>query len=194
MTTGLSRYAASKDEIATALAEAKYDLPHGDIGSLSAPLHLVRGDLSLPELVWTTGTLVVIGSLTVQGQVDLQQSGKPIVNLVVTGNCELPLAYVDAFLCVGGNLTIGTMIADSNWGGGVFVAGNLTGHTLVVKDIGVEVDGTEHVERVADCDDPDAARVVVPALYDDHDEPNPRHLFAALRDSFGKTPPPSAAV
>jgi hypothetical protein len=92
---------------------------------------------------------------------------------------------------VRGDLRVGTLIADSNWSGGVFVGGDLVGHTLVVKDVGVEVDGRQHVEKVADFDDLDAARVAVPALFE-HSE-DPRSLYIALRDSSDPLVPAHAA-
>ncbi len=180
--SSLTPHASTLDAIASALAAAGYTLPHAQLHQLPAPHHLIVGDATLASIPLTTGTLVVTGSLTVTGPVDFHQTGRPIVNLVVVKDCTLGLAYIDGFLCVGGNLTVGTLIADSNWSGGVFVGGDLRGHTLVIKDIGVEVDGTQHVEKVADCDDPEAAVHAVPALYI-ADLPEPRTLFLALRDS-----------
>lgn len=193
--TDLSRYRADAKTIEAALDAEGYVLPHASLQQLSEPLHLVTGDLELPGLVMAEGTLVVAGSLLLTGPVDFQQSGRPIVNLVVTGDCTLVLAYVDAFVCVGRDLKAGTLIADSNWNGGVFVGGDLRAHTLVVKDIGVDVDGTQHVERIGDCDDPDSARLAVPGLYHgESDDADPRGFFMTLRDSFGKPTPVSTAV
>jgi hypothetical protein len=199
----LDPFASTKDDIATALDAADYELVHGTLDQLPAPFYLIHGNSTLSGIPLTTGTVVVTGDLTVTGPLDFHQTGRPIVNLIVTGNCTLGLAYVDAFLCVGKNLKIGTLIADSNWSGGVFVGGDLVGHTLVSKDIGVEVDGRQRVEIVADCDDLDAARVAVPALFEgDGEEPHPRELFIALRDSSdplvpahpAKTPAAKAAA
>lgn len=199
----LDPFASTKDDISTALEATGYELVHGTLDQLPAPYYLIHGNSTLSAIPLTTGTVVVTGDLTVTGPLDFHQNGRPIVNLIVTGNCTLGLAYVDAFLCVGKNLNIGTLIADSNWSGGVFVGGDLVGHTLVSKDIGVEVDGRQHVEIVADCDDLDAARVAVPALFEgDGEEPHPRELFIALRDSSdplvpahpAKTPAAKAAA
>ena len=178
----LSEYASTLENIEHALVTAKYTMPHAELRQLPAPYFLITGDLALPGLVMTTGTVVVAGSLTITGPVDFQQSGKPIVNLIVTGDCTLGLAYVDAFLCVGGTLHVGTLIADSNWKGAVFVGRDLFGHTLVVHNIGVEVDGETHLEAQADTDDPEAAARAVPGLYID-DEADPRAFFLALRAS-----------
>jgi len=186
----LTPYASTLDAIAAALAAAGYELVHANLHQLPAPHFLIVGDADLPAIPLTTGTLVVTGSLRVTAPVDFQQTGRPIVNLVVVKDCTLGLAYIDAFLCVGRNLTVGTLIADSNWSGGVFVGGDLRGHTLVIKDIGVEVDGTQHLEKVADCDDPEAAVHAVPALFIEGN-PDPRALFLALRDS--SDPPQLAA-
>lgn len=185
-------YTRTPEAVAAALAAAAYKLPHTTPHQLPGPHYLVEGDAKLPGFALTTGTVVVTGSLEVTGPVDLQQAGKPIVNLVVVGDCTLGLAYVDAFLCVGGTLRAATLIADSNWSGGVFVGGDLVAHTLVIKDVGVEVDGTQHVERVADCEDPDAAIHAVPALFVD-EEPAPRALFLALRDSSPAAKPRTPA-
>lgn len=189
--SALTPHASSLEAISSALDAAGYTLPHATLHQLPAPYFLIVGDADLPSIPLTTGTLVVTGTLRVHAPVDFQQTGRPIVNLVVVKDCTLGLAYIDAFLCVGGNLTVGTLIADSNWSGGVFVAGDLRGHTLVIKDIGVDVDGTQHVEHVADCDDPEAAAIAVPALFTD-DGPEPRGLFLALRDS-GTPPAPTKA-
>ncbi|MDX2089393.1 MAG: hypothetical protein SFX73_16190 [Kofleriaceae bacterium] len=199
----LDPFTSTKDDIAAALESSGYELVHGSLEQLPEPYYLIHGPSTLSGIPLTSGTLVVEGDLTVTGPIDFHQTGRPIVNLIVTGNCTLGLAYVDAFLCVGKNLTVGTLIADSNWSGGVFVGGDLVGHTLVSKDIGVEVDGRQHVEIVADCDDLDAARVAVPALFEgDGEDPHPRELFIALRDSSdplvpahpAKTPAAKAAA
>jgi hypothetical protein len=182
--TDLTPFASSLAAILAALARARYQLVHASPDQLPAPYYLVEGDINFPALTRTTGTVVVTGALTVTGPLDLHQDGRPIVNLIVAGTCSLGLAYVDAFLCVGGDLKVGTLIADSNWSGGVFVAGDLTGHTLVIKDVGVDVDGNQHVERVADCEDEEAAQHVLPGLFEDG-HPEPRGLFIALRDSSG---------
>ena len=182
--TDLTPFASSLEAILAALTRARYQLVHASPDQLPAPYFLVEGDINFPALTRTTGTVVVTGALTVIGPLDLHQDGRPIVNLIVAGPCSLGLAYVDAFLCVGGDLKVGTLIADSNWSGGVFVAGDLTGHTLVIKDVGVDVDGNQHVERVADCEDEEAAQHVLPGLFEDG-HPEPRGLFIALRDSSG---------
>ena len=177
----LEPFASTPEAIAAVLAQAEFELPHASLEQLPAPHYLIHADSTLSELVLTTGTVVVTGSLTVTGPVDLHQIGRPIAHVIVLGDCALGLAYVDGFWVVRGDLRVGTLIADSNWSGGVFVGGDLAGHTLVVKDVGVEVDGRQHVEKVADFDDLDAARVAVPALFE-HSE-DPRSLYIALRDS-----------
>jgi len=177
----LDPFASTLEAIAAALDHAGYELPHASLEQLPAPHYLIHGDSTLSALPLTTGTVVVTGSFTVTGPLDFHQTGRPIAHLIVTEDCTLGLAYVDGFLVVRRNLTVGTLIADSNWSGGVFVGGDLVGHTLVIKDVGVEVDGRQHVEKVADFDDLDAARIAVPALFE-HSE-DPRSLYIALRDS-----------
>lgn len=178
----LSQYASTLENIERALVAAKYTMPHAELRQLPIPYFLITGDLTLSGLVMTTGTVVVAGSLTITGPVDFHQSGLPIVNLIVTGDCTLGLAYVDGFLCVGGTLHVGTLIADSNWKGGIFVRGDLFGHTLVINGTGVDVDGETHLEAQADTDDPEAAARAVPGLYVE-DEAQPRAFFLALRAS-----------
>jgi hypothetical protein len=178
----LTAYASTRKAIATALDAADYKMPHATLAQLPEPFFLIPGDAKLAGVPLTTGTVVVTGSLEVTGPVDFHQTGKPIVNLVVVEDCTLGLAYVDAFLVVGGDLRVGTLVADSNYKGGVFVGGDLIGHTLVINDTGVEVDGQQYVEHVANTEDVDSAAHVLPALFVD-ESPEPRQLFLALRDS-----------
>jgi hypothetical protein len=177
----LEPFASTPEAIAAALAEADYELPHASIKQLPKPHYLIHADSTLSGLTLTTGTVVVTGSLTVTGPVDVRQAGRPLAHIIVLGDCAFGLAYVDGFLIVRGNLQVGTLIADSNWNGGVFVGGDLAGHSLVIKDVSVEVDGGQHVEKVADFDDLDAARVTLPALFEHSEEP--RGFYIALRDS-----------
>jgi hypothetical protein len=180
--SALTPYASTRKAIAIALDAADYKMPHATLAQLPEPFFLIPGDARLPAIPLTTGTVVVTGSLEVTGPVDFHQTGKPIVNLVVVEDCTLGLAYVDAFLVVGGDLRVGTLVADSNYKGGVFVGGDLIGHTLVINDTGVEVDGQQYVEHVANTEDLDSAAHALPALFVD-DSPEPRQLFLALRDS-----------
>jgi hypothetical protein len=156
---------ASKTDIAAALAAKGYEPPHARVEQLPEPHFLVHGDASLAELRFSTGTVVVTGSLYVEGRADFQRDGRPMANVVVVGDCMLGHAYVDAFLVVGGTLAATTLVADGTWDGGLFVGGDLLADTLIVNDIGVEVAGRRQVENLAVCDDLEAAHKALPGLF-----------------------------
>ncbi|HEY1955027.1 MAG TPA: hypothetical protein VGH28_05430 [Polyangiaceae bacterium] len=145
----------TRDEIARALGEAKFDPPHGNITSLPQPYQLAIGDVALKEIVNPRGTIVVIGNLV----------------FIVTKDMTVRHAYFDAFLVVGGTLRGKTIVADSTWNGGLF-AGGVEADTLVLKDCGLELLGKAKkpkVKRLADFEKESAAKKAVPELFADED-------------------------
>lgn len=185
--TDLSQHACTRDQLVAALTAAAYDPPHAALYQLPEPCYVIAGDAQMSTLELPTSTLLVTGDLTVAGTIDLQQTGRPLGNLMVVGDCKLQLGYVDGFLCVGGTLEIGTLIADSNWSGGIFVGGDLVGDTLIVNDIGVEVDGEERITHEIGCDDLDRARSI-PGLVV-ADKLAPRALYLELAKARHVPPP-----
>ncbi len=175
----LSAYECALPKLVAAFAARDYVPPHASPSQLSSPYYLVDGDLDLDELPFATGTLVVTGSLSVSGVTDLQRDGRPIANVIVFGDCRLQNAYVDAFLVVEGTLAARTLVADSTWDGAIFVSGDLVAEVVVIKDIGLDVDGARHVDVVADCEDEAAAKKALPKLFRDG-EVDARGFFASL--------------
>ncbi|WP_018608168.1 hypothetical protein [Uliginosibacterium gangwonense] len=168
-------------EIARALETAGFDLPHADISSLRAPYLLAVGDTAIASLMNPTGTVVVIGNLTVEEDIDARRVDG-IANIVVTGNLSVRHAYFDAFLIVGGVFTGSTIIADSTWDGGLFV-GELRVDTLVLKDCDLSYLGDEKitVNRLADFENEDTAKETVPELFQpDPDEIDVYDFFCSL--------------
>jgi hypothetical protein len=167
------------DVLAAALASAGYEPPHARVAMLRPPFRLHEGDLALPELAMRTGTLVVIGTLTVAGSLELQRDSRPLANVIVVGSCELGIAYVDGFLVVRDELRANVLIADASWDGGVFVGGDLHADTLAIHNTAMTIHGTRHARVLADTERAIAAQEALPALFQ-NDDAEPYGYFLGL--------------
>lgn len=169
------------DALMQALGAANFDLPHATASQLPQPYRLATGDVTLPELSLPSGTLVVIGDLTITQDIDARRESA-IANLIVTGDLQVRHAYLDAFLVVGGTARAHTLIAEAGWDGGLFVGG-IQADTLVLKDCGLDYLGKKRltVQRFADFEKPRAAKTAVPELFaDDPDDVDAFAFFLAL--------------
>jgi hypothetical protein len=167
------------EALAAALAAAGYEPPHARVSMLRPPFRLHEGELALPELAMRTGTLVVIGTLTIAGSLELQRDSRPLANVIVVGSCTLGIAYVDGFLVVRDELRAKILIADASWDGGVFVGGELHADTLAIHNTAMTIGGTRHVRVLADTEREIAAKDALPALFRD-DDPEPYGYFLGV--------------
>jgi hypothetical protein len=174
----VERFAATEQQTESARARLGWTLPHAP--SLPEPYYLVEGAFGLARLEMLTGTLFVTGDLTVD-VLDVQRCGRQLANIVVAGACTLGTAYLDGFLVVRGTLGGGAFVVDAAWDGGVFAGRDLVFDTLVIHNTGVEVDGEQRVQHLADLvERPEAARAAVPALFDAEGDADVRGYFLAL--------------
>ncbi|MDF2698020.1 MAG: hypothetical protein K0S65_6403, partial [Labilithrix sp.] len=163
-----------------ALAAVGFDPPHADVSGLPKPYALALGSVALDELRDVSGTVVVVGDLSVKGDVSLRRiSGLP--NLVVTGGLKARHVYADAFLVVGGKLAARTVIGDAGGDGGIFVGG-VEADTAVLKDTALELigeggKGRLRVKRLADLESPAKAKKAVPELFDLDPEEVPAYTY-----------------
>lgn len=144
---------------------AGFELPHASPEDLPKPYQMAKGDVNVATIALPRGTLVVIGNLMVEQDIDARRDGG-IANIIVTGDMQVRHAYVDAFLVVGGTLRGHTIVADSKWDGGLF-AGAIESETLVLKECGLEFLGKKKlsVGRIADLEKPRSAKKAVPELF-----------------------------
>jgi hypothetical protein len=150
----LKKYVSTIEFVARDLEKAKFSIPHADIAQLPAPFFLIDGDLSIGNLEFETGTVVIKGNLNLTHDLVMRHSGKPRANLIVLGDCNAQKIYVDAFLIVRKNLNASMIVGDSTWDGGIFVSGNATVRSCVMKDIDFEVKGetdcAKHIKNISD--------------------------------------------
>lgn len=152
-----------------ALDAVGFELPHGEPESLPAPIRFVEGDAVVDAIPPLEGSLVVLGDLEVEGEIELRRLGA-LAHLVVTGDLKARAIYADAFVVVGGELSAEVIVADSNYAGGLFL-GSVKAETLVLKDIGMEPVGEEdrlplEVKRLADLEFEEEARVALPEFFE----------------------------
>jgi hypothetical protein len=155
--------------VTAALAAAGFELPHCEPANLRPPFRLHEGELVLADLKMMTGTLVVIGSLSVTGPVSLRRDSRPLANVIVVGPCTLGTAYIDGFLVVRDELRANVLIADAAWDGGIFVGKDLHADTLAIHNTGMEIGGATNARVLADTDRAEAAQEALPALFRDGD-------------------------
>jgi hypothetical protein len=155
--------------VTAALAAAGFELPHAKPAMLKPPFRLHEGDHAVADLTLRTGTLVVIGNLSIAGALELQRDSRPLAHVIVVGSCTLGTAYVDGFLVVRDDLTAKILIADAAWDGGIFVGKDLQADTLAIHKTGVTVKGARRERVFADSEHREAAEAALPALFRDGD-------------------------
>ncbi|MBX3714174.1 MAG: hypothetical protein KF800_19595 [Lysobacter sp.] len=169
-------------ELTRELGNSGLELPHASPSELPKPYQLATGDVRIPRIALPRGTLVVIGNLTLEEDIDARRV-EGISNIIVTGDMQVRNAYVDAFLVVGGTLRAGTIVADSNWDGGLFT-GAIEAETIVLKDCALDFLGKKKlvVKRLADLEKIKSAKKAVPELFagGDEDEIDAYAFFASL--------------
>lgn len=160
---------ATSPAVTAALAAAGFELPHSKPAMLKPPFRLHEGELVLPELKMMTGTLVVIGSLTVEGPVALRRDSRPLAHVIVVGPCTLGTAYIDGFLVVRDELRATVLIADASWDGGIFVGKDLHADTLAIHNTAMTIKGATHARVHANTERSEAAQAALPALFQNDD-------------------------
>lgn len=174
--------AVALKELTRELEDSGFELPHASPSELPKPYQLAKGNVSIPKIALPRGTLVVIGNLTLEEDLDARRE-EGISNIIVTGDMQVRNAYVDAFLVVGGTLRADTIVADSNWDGGLF-AGAIEVETMVLKDCALDFLGKRKlgVKRLADLEKIKSAKKAVPELFatSDEDEIDAYAFFASL--------------
>ncbi len=178
----LVTWSSSLDAITRALKAARYKPPHANISSFREPYYLVPGDLTLESLALTTGTLVIRGELTISRWLDVQRDGRPLANIIVLGSCKLAVAYLDGFLAIKRDLTVGTFIGDTTWSGGLYVNGDVSGDSVILVDMDATIRGKQRARLFATSDDFTEARAKLPKEFEPgRSRPDARRLFLARR-------------
>jgi len=160
---------ATSPAVTAALAAAGFELPHAKPAALKPPFRLHEGELALPELKMMTGTLVVIGNLSIKGPVALRRDSRPLAHVIVVGSCTLGTAYIDGFLVVRDELRADVLIADASWDGGIFVGKDLHADTLAIHNTAMTIKGATHARVHANSERSEAAQEALPALFQNGD-------------------------